>query len=65
MFKRDKYHNCFKITDTNARENKNKRHKKSAQERWILVEEMLSHFGWSKNNIELLKEDWFDLEEEQ
>jgi hypothetical protein len=66
MFKKDKYHNCFKAIDEsfNKGPKKGKKHVKNSKERLNDVVFMLQHFGVSTQDIEVIKQNWFLLEEE-
>ena len=67
MFKRDKYHNCFKVVNEKSVEKAQKAKKncilvKSSQEKFEDVVNMITIFGWEQQNIDLLKQNWFTLE---
>lgn len=67
MFKKDKYHNCFKpfVQTTPKVQNKHgqKNNQKNRQEKLQEVIKMLEYFGWEQQNIEILRDSWFDLED--
>ena len=67
MFKRDRYHNCFKAVNEKSVEKTQKAKKncnlvKSPQEKFEDVVNMIVIFGWEQQNIDLLKQNWFTLE---
>jgi hypothetical protein len=68
MFKKDKYHNCFKpfVQTTQKLPNKKKQKNKPESESHNKLQniiEMLECLGWEKKNIEVLRNSWFDLED--
>ena len=63
MFKKDKYHNCFKPFVQTTPRVQNKNGQKNKQDKLQEVIKMLEYFGWEQKNIEILRNSWFDLED--